>query len=161
MLRTAEFWVLVAFVIFTGVMLYIGVHSKIAALLDERARKIAEELAEATRLREDAARLFAEYEARRREAEKDAEDIVAAARRDAERLAADAKARAEDFVARRTRMAESKIAQAESQALAEVRAVAADAAVRAAERILAAEMKGPAGEAQLAAGIRDVKAKLH
>ena len=42
----------------------------------------------------------------------------------------------EEFVARRTKMAETKIAQAEAQAVADVRAAAADAAVAAAEKIL-------------------------
>ncbi len=64
------------------------------------------------------------------------------AKADAERLAAEAHAKLEDFVARRTKMAETKIAQAEQQALAEVRSVAAEAAVGAAEKVLAQTAKG-------------------
>ena len=66
----------------------------------------------------------------------------------------------EEFVARRTKMAEGKIAQAETQALADVRAAAADAAVRAAEKILAETVKGKTAEGLLETAIRDVKARL-
>ena len=67
----------------------------------------------------------------------------------------------EDFVARRTKMAETKIGQAEAQALADVRAAAADAAVAAAEKILTQTTKGKVAEDLIARGIEDVKAKLN
>ena len=67
----------------------------------------------------------------------------------------------EDFVARRTKMAEAKIAQAESQALADVRSAAADAAVAAAEKILSAATKGEVAKELLARGIEDVKRKFN
>ena len=51
----------------------------------------------------------------------------------------------EEFVARRTKQAEAKIAFAEAQAAAEVRAAAADHAVRAAEIVLRDEAQGTAG----------------
>jgi len=75
--------------------------------------------------------------------------------------AADAKVKVEEFVARRTKMAENKIAQAEVQALADVRAAAAEAAVAAAEKILADTTKGKVGEDLIAQGIRDLKSKLN
>jgi F-type H+-transporting ATPase subunit b len=67
----------------------------------------------------------------------------------------------EDFVVRRTKMAEAKIAQAEAQALADVRAAAADAAVSAAERILGAAAKGKVAEDLLARGIEDIKKRFN
>jgi F-type H+-transporting ATPase subunit b len=67
----------------------------------------------------------------------------------------------EDFVARRTKMAEAKITQAEAQALADVRSAAADAAVAAAEKILAAAAKGKVAEDLLAQGIEDVRKKFN
>ena len=88
-------------------------------------------------------------------------EIVVAAKSEAERLAADAKVKVEEFVARRTQMAETKIAQAEAQALADVRAAAADAAVAAAERILTETTKGKVGEDLIAQGIRDLRSKLN
>ena len=76
-------------------------------------------------------------------------------------MAAEARAKMEDFVARRTKMAETKIGQAEAQALADVRAAAADAAVAAAETILRDTAKGKVAEDLIARGIADVKAKLN
>ena len=67
----------------------------------------------------------------------------------------------EDFVVRRTKMAETKIAQAEAQAVADVRAAAADTAVAAAEKILAAATKGKVAENLLAQGIEDIKKKFN
>ncbi len=100
-------------------------------------------------------------ERKRGEAEREAQDIIAAAREEAERLAADAKGKVEEFVSRRTAMAETKITQAEAQALADVRAAAAEAAVAAAERILSETAKGKVGDDLIAQGIRDLKAKLN
>ena len=67
----------------------------------------------------------------------------------------------EEFVARRTKMAEDRIAQAEAQALADVRSAAAEAAVAAAESILARTVKGEVAETLISNGIADLKARLN
>jgi F-type H+-transporting ATPase subunit b len=160
-LAESEFWVAVAFVIFIGVLIKFGVHRLIIDALDSRAARIRGELDEARRVRDEAQALLAEYQRKRGEADRGAEAIVSAARSEAERLATEAKAKVEEFVARRTRMAETKIAQAEAQALADVRSAAADAAVAAAEKILSETAKGKVGDDLIARGIRDLKAKLN
>ena len=132
MLFEAEFWVAVAFAIFVAIAVYLGMPGMIARALDSRVERIKNELDEATRLREEAQELLAEYRRKQQDAEKEAETIVLEARREGERMRAEAAAKVEEFVARRTKMAETKIAQAEAQALADVRAAAADAAVAAA-----------------------------
>ncbi len=76
-------------------------------------------------------------------------------------MAVEAKAKMEDFLARRTKMAETKIAQAEAQALADVRAAAADAAVAAAEKVLAQSVKGELADTLIDKGIEELKAKLN
>jgi F-type H+-transporting ATPase subunit b len=157
----AEFWVVVAFVIFVGVLIKVGAHRMIIDALDSRAARIKGELEEARRVRDEAEALLAEYKHKRGEADREAEAIVTAAREEAERLAAEAKTKVEEFVARRTKMAETKIAQAEAQAVADVRSAAADAAVAAAERILSETAKGKVGDDLIAQGIRDLKAKLN
>jgi F-type H+-transporting ATPase subunit b len=157
----AEFWVAVAFVIFVVLLFYMGLHRSILDALDQRSARIKAELDEALRLREEAQKLLAEYRRRHGEAEREAEAIIGTARAEAERTAAEAKTKMEEFIARRTRMAETKIAQAEAQALAEVRAAAADAAVAAAANILADTTKGKVAEDLIARGIREVKTKLN
>ncbi|MFN3655704.1 MAG: ATP F0F1 synthase subunit B [Pseudolabrys sp.] len=161
MLNSPEFWVAVAFVIFVAGMGYLGVHRMIAKSLDERADRIKAELDEARRLKDEAAQLLAEYQRKRGAAESEAQEIVAGAKAEAERMAIEAKTRIEEFVARRTKMAETKIAQAEQQAAADVRSAAAEAAVAAAEKILAQEAKGPLAGELIAKGIEDVRKKLN
>jgi F-type H+-transporting ATPase subunit b len=157
----AEFWVAVAFVIFVGILIYLGVPKMLIGALDERAKRVQAELDEARRLKDEAARLLAEYQGKQREAETEAAGIIEGAKAEAERIAAEAKAKMEEFVARRTKMAETKIAQAEAQAVADVRAAAADAAVAAAEKILTESVKDKVADDLIARGIGDVKAKLN
>jgi F-type H+-transporting ATPase subunit b len=161
LLQEPETWVAIAFLIFLGILAYVGVHKTVIKALDHRAERIKTELEEASRLRDEAAKLLAEYKRKQSEAEREAAAIVAEAKAEAERVAADTHVKMEEFVARRTKMAETKISQAEAQAVADVRAAAADAAVTAAERILTQTAKGPVAEQLITQGIADVKAKLN
>jgi F-type H+-transporting ATPase subunit b len=156
-----ENWVAIAFVIFIGVLLYVGVHKKLIGALDHRSARIKNELDEARKLRDEAAALLADYQKKQRQAEQEAQAIVAEAKAEAERVAAEAHAKVEEFVARRTKLAETKISQAEAQAVADVRAAAAEAAVTAAEKILRETTKGQLADDLVARGIQDVKAKLN
>ena len=161
MFAEPEFWVAVAFFILMAVFAYFGIHRTVLTTLDHRSERIKAELDDARRLKEEAAGVLAEYKARHASAEREAEDIIASAKADAERIASEAKAKMEDFVARRTKTAESKIALAEAQALADVRAAAAEAAVTAASVILQQSVKGRVADDLLAKGIDEVKAKLN
>jgi F-type H+-transporting ATPase subunit b len=161
MFAEPEFWVAVAFVILMGVFAYFGVHRTVLKALDHRSARIKAELDDARRLKEEAAKLLAEYKARHAAAEGEAQEIIAAAKVEAERIASEAKVKMEDFVARRTKTAESKIALAEAQALADVRAAAANAAVTAASTIMTQTVKGQIAEDLLAKGITEVREKLN
>lgn len=161
MMPPPEAWVAIGFVSFLVLLGYLGVHRKLIDALDQRQARIKAELDEASRLRQEAQALLAEFERKGLAAESEAEAIIASAKSEAERLAAEAKQRMEDFVARRTKIAEAKIAQAEAQALAEVRSAAADAAVAAAEKILAKAAKGKVAEELLVRGIEDLKQKFN
>ena len=161
MFEDPEFWVLLAFVIFIGVLVRFGVPKMALSALDERSARIKQALDEAQRLRSEAQAVLAKYQKKRAEAEKEAQAIIVSARVEAERLAGEAKGKVEEFVARRTKMAESKIAQAEAQALADVRAAAADAAVAAAEKILTQTVKGSVADDLLTKGIAELKSKLN
>jgi len=159
--KEPETWVAVAFVIFIGVIIYVGAHKKMIEALDHRAIRIKNELDEARKLRDEAAALLADYQKKQREAEQEALAIVAEAKAEAQRVAAESHAKVEEFVARRTKLAETKISQAEAQAVADVRAAAAEAAVTAAEKILRETAKGDIADKLIERGIQDVKAKLN
>jgi F-type H+-transporting ATPase subunit b len=160
-MHETETWVALGLFIFLALLAYLGVHRKLIGALDQRGVRIKSELDEAVRLRQEAEALLAEFQRKGREAETEAAAIIASAKTEAERLAVEAKTRMEDFVARRTKMAETKIAQAEAQALADVKSAAADAAVAAAEKILGAAAKGKVAADLLAQGIDDVRKKFN
>ena len=156
----ATIWATIALVIFIGIALYAGIHRTIAKMLDDRIKAIESELAEAERLRLEAKFLLEEYESKRQAAASEAESIVAAAREEAFRLTAEAKTSLEALIARRTKAVEDKIAQAESQAVAEVRARSADVAIEAA-RVLLTRQMASRGDALIDQSIKDVGGKLN
>src|SRR5580692_8052056 len=156
-----ETWVAIAFILLVIGFAWMGVHRTVLTALDHRAERIKAELDDASRLKDEAAKVLAEYKARRASAEREAADIIASANAEAERIASEAKAKMEDFIARRTKTAESKIALAEAQALADVRAAAANAAVTAASTILSQSVKGQIADDLLAKGIAEVREKLN
>jgi F-type H+-transporting ATPase subunit b len=160
-LYEAEFWVAVAFVVLIAILWKVGAFRTATTALDDRANRIKTELDDARRLKDEAQALLAASERRHSEAEREAQDIIASARADAERVAEEARMKAEEFVARRTKMAETKIAQAESQAVADVRAAAADAAVAASEKILSESVRGKAADDLIAQGISELRSKLN
>ena len=158
-IHNPEYWVLVAFLIFVGMIWRAGVPAQIAKALDSRADAIRTELDEARRLREEAQTLLADYQRKQREADGEAKAIVDAAKREAETLAADTRKQLAEQLERRTRTAEEKIARAEAQAISEVRAAAVDGALAAAQRILAS--KSGATAKLVDESIRDLKTKLN
>ena len=156
----AAFWATIALFVFIGVVLYLKVPGMIGKALDGRIAAIEKELAEAERLRQEAKFLLEEYEAKRQAAATEAESIVAAAREEAFRMTAEAKTSLEALIVRRTKAVEDKIAQAESQAIAEVRSRSADVAVEAARVLLTRQMTSK-GDALVDQAIKDVSGKLN
>jgi F-type H+-transporting ATPase subunit b len=161
MLQMAEFWVAIAFLAFVIILLWYRVPRMIAKALDDRAQAIAKELDEARRLREEAQALLADYQRRHRNVGGEAEAIIQVARREAEALAQETRVGLKEQLERRTRMAEEKIARAESQAVDEVRASAIEMAVAAAEKILREKMAETGGAALVDQSIRDLKGRLN
>ena len=161
MLREAETWVAVAFVLFVALGIYLKVPAMIAKLLDERADKISRELAEARRLREEAQALLAEYQKKRVEAEKDAANIVALARVEAQAYAEETRKKLAETIERRTKQASQKIAQAEAAAVKEVRTVATDAAIAAASKLVGEAVSGSKGAKFIDESIAAVKSRLN
>ncbi|HEV7417644.1 F0F1 ATP synthase subunit B [Tianweitania sediminis] len=155
----ATFWATVALVLFLALIAYLKVPGMVTKSLDDRADRIRGELDEARRLREEAQQLLAEYQRKRAEAEKEAGDILAAAEREATMLRQDAKTKADEYVARRTTMAEQKIAQAEREAVNAVRSSAVDIAVEAARRVLAEQ--GATAPNAFQSSLAEVRTKLN
>jgi len=155
-----ETWVAVGFLIFLGLMVYFRVPAMIGKALDERAHRIRDELDEARRLREEAQALLAEYQRKQRDAEREADDIVAQAREDAQAYAREARMKLGETLDRRRRLAEAKIARAEADALHEVRRRAADVAVAAAARLIGEDLPEAKAKSLIDDGIAAVRDRL-
>ena len=157
----ATFWATVALVIFLIGMMYLKVPGMITKALDDRADKIRDDLDEAKRLREEAQQLLAEYQRKRKEAEAEAEGIVSAAKREAEAMVADAERKTAEYIERRNAMAEQKIAQAEAQAIADVRSNAVDIAVGAAESLIGKKMTAATNADLFKKSLAEVKSRMN
>jgi len=160
-LSTPEFWVAVSFFLFVGGALYLGVHKKIATALDARAAAIAKEIEEAKHLRDEADKVLADYREKQGNAAQEAQDIVDLASREAQALAAETSRSMKEHFDRRMKLAEDKIGRAEAEALREVRAAAADAAVTAAQMIIADKLTPETADKLLKQGVDTLKTKLN
>jgi F-type H+-transporting ATPase subunit b len=161
MFAAPELWVLVSFVLFLALLVYYNIPNKVAKALDDRASKIQAELEEARRLREEAQSILADYQRKQRDAEKEAEDIIAMARREAQFYAEESRRTLTESLQRRVKLAEEKIARAEGQAVQDIRSRSVDAAVAAAETLIARELRGKSAEDLVDKSIRDVSTKLN
>ena len=155
-----EFWVLVAFVIVL-LLLWKKAAPGVMKGLDERAARIAAQLEEARRLRQEAETALASYQEKQRQTMRQAEEILAHATVEAERIGKLAASDLEASIERRTRQSEDRIAQAEAAALAEVRNAAVDVAIAAARRVLTSEVQGEAAARMVEDAIADLPRRLN
>jgi F-type H+-transporting ATPase subunit b len=155
------FWAFVALILFFVLVAYFKVPGMITKALDARSARIRRDIEEARSLKDEAKAQLAEYQRRRQEAETEAREIVDGARREAAGILQEAKVKSEDYVARRAAMAELKISQAESDAIAEVRASAVDIAVAAATKIITDRNASGQSGRFLDQSIQDVRKQLN
>ena len=134
-MNTPEFWVAVGFLILLAV-LFKSAKRMIITSLDSRADKIRSSLDEAEKLREEAQHLLADYQRKQREAAEEIEALVANARSQTENMRSEAEHSLKNTLARREQLAREKISQAEADAIAEVRNIAVDMAIKASGELL-------------------------
>lgn len=160
-LGNTDFVVLLAFLVFIGVLVYFKVPGMLMGMLDKRADGIRNDLDEARALREEAQTLLAGYERKQKEVQEQADRIVAHAREEAQLAAEKAKVDLAQSVERRIAAAEEQIEQARNSAVKEVRDQAALIAVGAARDVIAKQMTATDGNKLIDAAIAEVDAKLH
>ena len=146
-----------ALVLFVGLLVYLKVPGMVAGGLDKQRQAIADELHAARKLREDAEKALAEYEAKRAAAETEAKAIVDAAKEQAAAVAEETRQSMMAAMARREKQAEDRIKSAETKAADEVRAAAAEAAVAAAEKLIRERMSDKAQAALVSTGASELK----
>ena len=157
----ATFWVGAAFVLFAGILVYFKVPGMLTGALDERAKKISNDLDQARELREEAQVLLATYQRKQRDALKEAEEIIAHAKEEAMREAEQAEKKLEEAVARRQQAALNKIALAEAQAEYEVRDTAIEIAIAAATAVVAQQVRGDRADALVDTAIQELRRHLN
>ena len=157
----ATFWVGAAFVLFVGILFYLKVPGMLTSALDERAKKISDDLDQARELREEAQVLLATYQRKQRDALKEAEEIIAHAKEEAMREAEQAEKKLEEAVARRQQAALNKIALAEAQAENEVRDTAIEIAIAAATAVVAQQVRGDRADTLVDTAIQDLRRHLN
>lgn len=160
-LANTNFVVLIAFILFIGVLVYFKVPTLVGGMLDKRAEGIKSELDEARALREEAQTLLASYERKQKEVQEQADRIVAHAKSEAAEAADQAKKDLEVSIQRRLQAAEGQIASAEANAVREVRNKAIAVAVAAAKDVVAKSMSAEDNKALIEDSIKQVDAKLH
>lgn len=159
MFSDPTFWVGVSFVIFVALM--VKPSRKILAALDARAGRIKAQIEEAQKLREDAQHLLAEYQRKQRQAIEEAGQILAHARAEAARHREQTAQVLEVSLKRRERQALDRIAQAEAQAVEEVRQAAADIAIAATRRLLESGLDQAKRSEMIDAAIKELPQKIH
>ena len=160
-LRNTDFVVLIAFLLFVGVIVYLKVPTLLMGMLDKRADGIKTELDEARALREEAQTLLASYERKQKEVQEQADRIVSSAKEEATAAGKQARVDLANSLKRRMIAAEEQIGSAQAAAVKEVRDQAATIAVAAARDVIAAQMTAANGNALIEDAIAQVDAKLH
>lgn len=160
-LANTNFIVLVAFLVFLGILLYYKVPGALGGMLDKRAAGIQSELDEARALREEAQALLASYDRKQKDVQVQADRIVSGAKDEAARAAEQAKADIAASVSRRMAAAEEQLASAQASAIKAVRDQAITAAIGAAQDVIAAQMTADRGNKLIDEAIATVEAKLH
>jgi len=160
-LSNTNFVVMIAFLIFIGVLIYLKVPGLLGGLLDKRADAIRAELDEAKSLREEAQTVLASFERKTREVEEQSKRIVEQAQEEAKMAAAQAEEDLKVSVARRIAAAEDQIASAQAKAVKEVRDEAVTVAVSAARAVIVKQMTAAQGNSLIDDAIATVETKLH
>lgn len=160
-LRNTDFIVLLAFLVFVGILLYYKVPAKVGGMLDSRAAGIRAELDEARALREEAQSLLASYERKQKDVQAQADRIVTSARDEARKAGEQAKQDIKASVARRLATAEDQIAAAQAAAVKDVRDQAITIAVSVAREVVGKQMTAAEGNKLIDQSIATVGEKLH
>ncbi len=159
-LNNTDFVVSIAFLLFVALLVWLKVPGKVAGMLDRRAERIASELDEARRLRDEARELLESFEAKQREVDGQAERIIERATEDARTAAEQAREDLKSAIERRMKAAEDRITSAEAAAIREVRDAAITVAVRAAGDVISARITSAEADALVDSAINEAGRRI-
>lgn len=154
------FWVFWAFVLFVGLSAN-KICKLLANVLDARSNKIKAELDAAKELRIEAENVLALYKQRQAEFAKEAESILAKARKDSETNTQIAQAELKIALDNRTKQALEKIAMEESAAITDVRNRVIDIATSSSRNIISEIMDNAVQADLVKNAVHDIEQKIH
>lgn len=158
-LNDANNWVLISFLIFVAIFMKFGKNALLGKL-DARIAEIKREIETSESLRIEAQELLAQYQRKQRDAAKEAEAIVSHARESATQIRREAEAALKDTMARRESQLQERLQRMEEKAMNDIRAYAAELAVRATREIIVTEMDESTNAGMVDNSIKAVAGKL-
>jgi F-type H+-transporting ATPase subunit b len=159
-LDNPELWVAIGLICFLAVVWFAGGFKIALGALDAKAAKIQHDLEEAARLRAEAEAMLADIRKQRADTEVLGAQMLEDAKAQAKRMEAEAKVKLDEQITRRQQLAERRIANAEAQASAEVKAAAADLAAQLAENVLIQRLAGAKSDPMIDAAVGQLAIKL-
>ena len=159
-LNDPSVWVAISFILFLALIAK-PAWKFITSSLDKKIDEIRTKIEEATKLREEAQDILAAQKRKLSEAEKEVDDIISQAREEAQILKTKLTEDLEKALQRREKLAMDRIAQAETDAQEEVRALTTDIALAAARGLLADAVQNDKADALINRAIGELPEKLN
>lgn len=139
LLNDPTIWVLFSFIVFVVAAFIFG-RQTILNGLDQKISLIRNEIEAASNLRHEAEALLADYQARQKDASKEAEKIISLAQAQALDLQKQAEADFTETLARREELLKDRLLRMEETAKDDIRRYAAELAISATAQIIAEKM---------------------
>tara|TARA_B100001142_G_C14231323_1_gene615519 strand:+ start:62 stop:544 length:483 start_codon:yes stop_codon:yes gene_type:complete len=121
MLEKDATWVAIGFILFILLLIYFKIPNQITKMLDDRSKKIKDELDEAKRLREEAQTILSEFQKKNTEAEQTAKAIIDNAKKLAKNYEKDAKDKFDQNVVRKKKLLDEKLNRLENDAINQIK----------------------------------------
>ena len=160
LLSSTTFWVGVSVFGFVA-LVWKPVGRMLGSGLDARAEAIEKELAEATRLREEAQATLASYQKKHKEMELESATILSDAKESVATMQADAKESLKLALAKRIEQAEERIAKEEQRAIESVQQNLVAVAMEASRTVLSDSARKAADDNLVALAADDIKNLVH
>lgn len=159
-LEDSQIWLLFSFLIFCFILVKYG-KSAILNMLDSRIEGIRSELETSESLRVEAQELLAQYQRKQRDAEQEAEAIIAKAEQHALSIRKTAEKHLSETLQRREQQLKERLMQMEESAIQEIREHAANLAVQATAQIIAKNMDKKSSERLMDDSVQAVAKNIH
>ena len=132
----ATFWVAISFFIFFAILIYLKVPQKINYSLTNKINEIQKELEEAEKLKEEAKKLFADYEYKIDKSQKESKEIINAAKKESEKAILETTKKFHQTIEERKKSIEQKIVQMKENALKDIKNISVKISIEAVENLI-------------------------